>query len=318
VRALAATGRFELLAFVREDVDLGVPTRDVRSPLALGWEQLELPVASRSLDAVVTLTERLPVLGGPPLVVWLFELPTHRIEENKRTRARAYQRASDALTSVLWKRSLRGAARVLAGSRATARELRAAVPELGDVRVLYPGLDPVFSPGEGAEGRYVLHLGSADPRDNLDGVLDAFEVARARAPRPIRLVVAGSVEPREREGVEFAGRVSDEELLRLYRGAAAYLDATLYEGFGYQPLEAMACGAPVVASTASSIPEVVGEAGLLADPRDPHELGEALARVLEEPGLADRLRARGLEQARRFTWERTARELADVLDEVVA
>jgi glycosyltransferase involved in cell wall biosynthesis len=80
----------------------------------------------------------------------------------------------------------------------------------------------------------------------------------------------------------------------------------------------MACGAPVVASTASSIPEVVGEAGLLADPRDPHELGEALARVLEEPGLADRLRARGLEQARRFTWERTARELADVLDEVVA
>src|SRR5204863_5115054 len=103
-----------------------------------------------------------------------------------------------------------------------------------------------------------------------DNTVAAVEACRRAG---ARLLVAGGWRG---NGAEALGRVSDAELVELYRGAAAFLDPTLYEGFGYGVLEAMACGAPVVASSTTSIPEVVGDAGLLADPRDPAALGAAV------------------------------------------
>jgi glycosyltransferase involved in cell wall biosynthesis len=306
--ALAAGG-VDVTALVRPGVALAAPTEAVRARPALYWEQVGLAQAARRFDAVLTFTERLPVVPRGRFVVWLYELPARRIEQNRG--AGAYQRGSDAVTRLLWKRSLRGAWRVLAGSEATASELRAALPGL-DVRVVYPGLDPSFSPGPGRGGdRYVLHLGSTDPRDNTEAVMRAFALGRALLREPVRLLVAGGAAGPVLEGVEFLGRVSDEELVDLYRGAAAYVDATLYEGFGYQPLEAMACATPVVASSSTSTPEVVGDAAVLADPRDAGALADALVRVLEEPGLADELRRRGLERAGKFTWGRTVGALLD-------
>src|SRR5262249_57183279 len=123
--------------------------------------------------------------------------------------------------------------------------------------------------------------------DNTERALVAFAGAGVRLGAPARLVVAGGLGARrqivEREAarlglgasLELRGRVSDEELVRLYQSATAYLDPTLFEGFGFQVLEAMACGAPVVASNATSIPEIVGDAGLLCDPRSVDELAEA-------------------------------------------
>jgi glycosyltransferase involved in cell wall biosynthesis len=290
-----------VVALVREGVPIAARSEPVRARPAVLWEQVGLARAARRFDAVLTPTERLPVVPGGRFVVWLYETPARRLADARG----AYQRGSDLVTRALWKRSLRRAAEVVAGSAATARELEEALPGLR-VRVIYPGLDPGFSPGEGP-GRepYVFHLGSSDPRDNTETVLRAVAIARRRL--PIRLVVGGAA-PRLEVDVEYTGRVSDEELVTLYRGAAAYVDASLYEGFGYQALEAMACGAPFVGSNTTSIPEVVGEAGLLADPRDAEALAAALVRVLEEPGLAEELRRRGLERARAFTWERTAAE----------
>jgi alpha-1,3-rhamnosyl/mannosyltransferase len=310
VEALAAGG-VDVTALVRPGVALAAPTEAVRARPALFWEQVGLARAARRFDAVLTFTERLPLVPGGRFVVWLYELPARRIEQNRD--AGGYQRGSDAVTRLLWKRSLRHAWRVLAGSEATARELRAALLGL-DVRVVYPGLDPRFSPGPRRGGeRYVLHLGSTDPRDNTETVLRAFALARARLREPVRLLVAGGAAGPVAEGAEFLGRVSDEELVDLYRGAAAYVDATLYEGFGYQPLEAMACGTPVVASSSTSTPEVAGDAAVLADPRDAGALADALVRVLQEPGLADELRRRGLERAGEFTWRRTVDALRDVI-----
>jgi glycosyltransferase involved in cell wall biosynthesis len=310
------------IAFVRSEEAAAVLPSTVervvvRDRIALQWEQLGLRRAlrRRRLDLVLTLADRLPVGAEARFVVWLFELPTHRIAQNAEAGVSVYQRATDALTSALWKRSLARAACVIAGSHATAAELEVVVPELrGRVRVVYPGLDAGFSPGPGRAGTYLFHLASDDPRDNTQAVLDAHAGLDSAPP----LLVGGNVDSARfgtRCNVEFLGRVSDDDLLSLYRGAAAYVDATLYEGFGYQPLEAMACGTPVVASNASSIPEVVGDAGLLCDPRSPDQIAAAIGRVLHEPGLADDLRQRGLEQARRFTWERTARELGEVLAE---
>jgi Glycosyl transferases group 1 len=296
LRALAALGRHELVAYVSEDLSLGVPTVRVRRRPAMWWEQVGLRRAARDADAVLTWTDRLPLAGSGRFVIWLFELPTHRIALNRERGARTYQRASDLVTQLLWRPSLRRAARVLAGSESTAAELDGAT-------VLHPGIDGRFTPGPGRDGRYVFHLSSTDPRDNTATIVEAVRIANERLREPVELVVP-------------EGRVSDDELLQLYRGAAAYLDASLFEGFGYQPLEAMACGTPVVASTASS--EVVGEAGLLCDPHDAHAQASALVRLLEEPGLAEELRRQGLERAGGFTWERTATRLADVLDEVAS
>jgi glycosyltransferase involved in cell wall biosynthesis len=324
IESLAAVASdHDLVAFVRSAAAAAILPENVqgvviRDRIALTWEQFGMrrSFARHGLDVMLTLTERLPVGSERRFVVWLFELPTHRIEQNRD--AGAYQRGSDLLTRLLWKRGLARAALVVAGSQATAREAEAAVPTLrGRTPVVYPGLHAGFGPGAGRDGTYLFHLSSSDPRDNTETVLAAHAQLGFRVP----LLVGGNLGDRRvevRDGVELLGRVSDAELVQLYRGAAAYVDATLYEGFGYQPLEAMACGAPVVASNASSIPEVVGDAGLLCDPRSPEAIAAALERVLTEPGLADELRRRGFEQAGRFTWERTGAELAAALDEVVA
>jgi glycosyltransferase involved in cell wall biosynthesis len=307
VEALGALGRHDLVVFARHPEELAVPAVRVRPRLTLAWEQVGLARAFRRhrLDAMLTWTERLPVAGGGRYVVWLFEPPTHRIAHNRAVGAGAYQRASDLVTQALWRRSLRRAALVLTGSQATADATP--VP----ARPLYPGLDPSFTPGERRRSEprapYALAILTSDPRDDPETVLAAARTAGV----PLR--VAGGWRGPAQDGVEYLGRVADEELLALYRGAAAYVDGSLYEGFGFQVLEAMACGTPVAATAVTSIPEIVGDAAALAPPRSPGRLAEALLTVLAEP---DEWRERGLARAAEFTWERTARELSAALDEL--
>lgn len=311
VEALRELGRHELVVFARHPEELpgSIP---VSPRLALTWEQqgLRLAVKEHRLEAMLTWTERLPLVGRGRYLVWLFEPPTHRIRQNRLARAPLYQRGSDLVTSALWKRSLRRAALVFTGSDATRQELPV------EARTLYPGLDPQFTPGLGREGHYVFHIASSDPRDDHETALAAFALAR-REMENVRLLVAGGLRGAGGDGVEYLGRVPDEELVRLYQGAAAYLDTSLYEGFGFQVLEAMGCGAPVVATKTTSIPEIVGNAALLCPPGSPGALGEMLARLLDDEALAARLRQRGLARAREFTWDATARTLADAVDEVV-
>ena len=111
-----------------------------------------------------------------------------------------------------------------------------------------------------------------------------------------------------RPHVRLLGFVDDADLPALYRQATVFAYPSIYEGFGLPPLEAMACGTPVVASSASSVPEAVGDAGLLHDPFDVDELADALHRVVRDDALRADLRARGLARAVEFTWRRTARE----------
>jgi hypothetical protein len=316
VGAMAARAEHELVVFVREPVEIaGAEVVVIGAGPALDWELRGMPRAARAhrLDAVLSLSERLPLAGGPPVVVWLFEAPVHRIAESRRHGASLRVRASDAVTAALWKRSLRRARHVAMGSRATESEVLAAIPALaGRTSVVYPALAPGFGPGPAPDrGRYVLHLGSSDPRDNTATAIEACRLAGVRL-----LVAGGGAKADAGPDVELLGRVTDSELVELYRGAAAFLDPTLYEGFGYGVLEAMACGAPVVASGTTSIPEVTGDAALLCDPRDPEALAAALRRVLDEDGLAAGMRERGLAQAARFTWEATADGLTAALARV--
>jgi glycosyltransferase involved in cell wall biosynthesis len=306
VEALAARGDHEFVAFVRQPVDLaGVEVVCIRERLTIDWELHGLGSAAdrHRLDAFLSLSERLPFAPKLPIVVWLFESPVHRIRQNRASGAPLWHRASDLLTAGLWRGSLRRAARIAFGSEATRAEVLAELPELAErSSVVYPGLPPGFGPGPARDrGEYVLHLGSGDPRENTAAAVGAARRAG------IRLLVVGGWQG---DGAESLGRITDDELIELYRGATAFLDPTLYEGFGYGVLEAMACGAPVVASNRTSVPEVVGDAGLLCDPRSEDELAAALRRILHEPGLARSLRERGVARAARFTWEETSANLS--------
>src|ERR671934_1383106 len=157
VEALAKRG-VDVVALAREDAELDARTQAVRARPAVLWEQVGLRRAGREHDVVLTFTERLPVAARGRFVVWLYELPQRRLARSRGL----YQRGSDLVTRALWKRSLLAAWCVAAGSRATADELERALPDLrGRVAVVYPGLDPRFSPGPGlGRAPYVLHIGS--------------------------------------------------------------------------------------------------------------------------------------------------------------
>ncbi len=195
---------------------------------------------------------------------------------------------------------------VFANSRFTAGE---AVELLGvpeeRVVVAYPGVDPLFRPeGKRADlgGPYVLSVSTLEPRKNLPALLAAFALLRRRRPE-LTLVLAGSAGWEERplaaEGVRLLGFVPDEELVRLYRGAAVFAYPSLFEGFGIPVVEALASGIPAVVSSHPSLDEASGEAALRTDPGDAEAFAEALEQALEAD---DERRAAGLAHASRFTW----------------
>ena len=170
--------------------------------------------------------------------------------------------------------------------------------------------------------RYVLYVGINKQHKNLATLMEAW----ARVESDAVLVIAGAWDERyageqgsrgaggngRRSAVRFVHNVDDGDLPMLYAGATVFVMPSLYEGFGLTPLEAMACGVPVVCSNASSLPEVVGDAALLVNPRDGTALAQAIARVLDDAALRDELRAKSLARAAQFSWERTARETLQV------
>lgn len=242
------------------------------------------------------------------------------------------------------------AARVIAVSAATRDAFVASLgadPER--VRVVHSGISADFLPipsdaarrvasSHGLKGPYVLYVGTRERRKNLKGLVHAFvrvadehpEVALALVGARPRVEAAGvqgaegwTGDELEREvaslglseRVHVLGMVPRRDLPALYSAASLFAFPTLYEGFGFPGVEAMACGTPVVASDRSCLPEILGDAAELADPTDADAFGDAMLRVLRDPMLADRCRSRGLERAAAFTWERAARETVAVYRE---
>jgi glycosyltransferase involved in cell wall biosynthesis len=228
------------------------------------------------------------------------------------------------------------AAIVLADSRATADDLirHYRVPA-GKIRVVYPGCDvpPIGDPAAARAAcrlpeRYFLFIGTLQPRKNIAGLVAAYRLWCAAHPDdPAALVLAGGqgwlYDPawlgEDADGrIIVTGYIDEAHKGALYAGAIALVFPSLYEGFGFPVLEAMACGTPVIASSTSSLPELVGDAGLLVDPHDARAIADAMRQVSADAGLRAGLIAVGRAQAARFTWEAAAEAARAAFEDAVA
>jgi glycosyltransferase involved in cell wall biosynthesis len=237
------------------------------------------------------------------------------------------------------RRAVREADAIIAVSQSTARdllELAEAPPE--KIHVVYEAADPALSPmpsGEaerivadryGVDGPFVLFVGTLEPRKNVPTLLQAFALLRREF--PTRLVLAGGrgwlsedVFDTVRQlaiddGVVFLGEVRPEDLRPLYCAARAVALPSLYEGFGLPPLEAMACGTPVVVSNAGALSEIVGDAGVLVRADDPDDIAQGIGWVLGNTAFRAALAERGLARAATYSWARAARETLAVYEGV--
>ena len=298
LRIAAVTRRPDLVPDGIEAVALTTPSQELRMALLL-------PRLLRGLGAALGhFQHALPLVLPCPAVVTIHDLSFERDRSLMGRKDRFVFRKAVP-------RAARKAKRVLTVSERTRRDLRELYGIPDEKIVVTPnGVDPAFTPGEGARD-YVLFVGAVQERKNPLAAVAAAGVAG------LPLVVAGPRKDEElareleRRGATVRGYVEQEELVGLYRGAACLVMPSRYEGFGLPVLEAMACGTPVVAVPDPALQEVAGDAAVWAEEAD---LGAAIGRALADP---ERLVAAGLERARLFSWERAARTTLDVYREAL-
>ena len=235
----------------------------------------------------------------------------------------------------------RHAHRILTVSESSKRDILRFFPVKPEkISVIYNAIDEHFriQPTDAAIDRvreryqladpFVLYVGNVKPHKNVERLIEAFALLRRRAADGLKLLIIGDEiskfqtlrravhHHKLHKHVRFLGFVPDDTLSVLYRLAGVFVFPSLYEGFGLPPLEAMACGTPVITSNVSSLPEVVGDAALLVDPHNSEAIADAIMQVLVDSSLAAALRARGLARAQDFSWERSVARTLEIYREV--
>ncbi len=292
----------------------------VRIPFTLSAELRRRPVDLLHVQYTA------PPLAPCPVVATIHDLSFEHLPETFKRRSRMQLRLTV-------RRTARRAAHVIAPSEHTRRDLIKSYGLSPDrVSVIPLAAAPHFQPASATEiervrnvyairGGYILAVGSIQPRKNLARLIRAYsDLRRARGGSKLpQLVIVGKQawlygetlraieEEGARDGTTLTGYVSESDLPALYSGALCFVYPSFFEGFGLPPLEAMRCGTPVVTGNLTSLPEVVGNAGLLVDPFDTGAIRDAIARLIDDAALRAELSARGLQRALAFDWRDTAR-----------
>ena len=306
---------------------------DRPSPRFQLWFQTALPARMKKdrLDVFHGTFYRLPMVLPVPGVLTVHDLSGLLMPELHTRKTH--------MVNLMYPAFIRKAKRIIAVSRATALQLADRFPGSEEKTVVIheaagPGFAPVTDRQEldrvrrehSLPDRFILFLGTLEPRKNLEGLLRAFSMVAPDVPHT--LVIAGATgwkssglrQLAETEGlrdrVRFSGYVDDRDLPALLSLCEVFVYPSLCEGFGLPVLEAMSCGAPVVTSSVSSMPEVAGDAALLADPHSTGGMASAISRLATDGTLRRELSEKGLARASNFSWERTARETLEVYTEV--
>jgi len=318
---------FESEAAVRPNVSVFRSSFTYQEP----WRQFVLPLLLRQhrIDVCFFTNFVLSVAASCPMVLTIHDLSF-----------RLFPR-THSLRNVIWARSLvpvstRRSSHIIAVSNNTKLDLvRVMNVPSNKVTVVHEGAPDEFNPKPTADDEeamahyglikpYVLFVGTLEPRKNLNFLIRSFDqVAKTRP--DVHLVLSGrrgwmaqaifdELERRDLLGrVHITGYVRERYLPALYRQASAFVYPSLYEGFGLPPLEAMSSGTPVIVSRSSSLPEVVGDAGLYVNPLDTAELAKAMESILSDPELAASLREKGLHRATQFSWKKAAQQTLEIL-----
>lgn len=309
-----------------EGVSIGIPR--LWTHVGLSWEVVKSPPSVLFIPAHVV-----PAVRRCPTVVTIHDVGYLDYPQ-------AYRRTRWWYLHLSTLFSTRVATSIIADSQATKSDLiRRYKVQPDKIVVVHLGCDDIFAPVEssevisatktrcGIQGEYFLYLGTLQPRKNVLGLLRAFGQFKAQGGSGYKLVLAGGkgwlYEPIYRavgelgltDEVIFAGYVPEADLPALISGAVALVFPSFHEGFGLPALQAMACGTPVIASDVSSLPEVVGDAGLLLDPNDIGGWARGMAEVASDERLRQGMRERGIVRASALSWERCARETLRVLEE---
>ena len=340
----AGTGVYAsmLLAALRERPDMEITALDEAGsgwPKLL-WHHLRLPrlVSTGGFDILHEPVPLLPFLNSAPSVITVLDLTPLLFPEHFSFKFRSYFR---------WTlpQALRRAKAVVCISEHSRQDLLKAFPiDPAKVHTVYPGvdharfhsqvtLDRAWAKSAGIEKPYVLHVGTLFYRKNIPVLLRAVaRMGDAGTWGDRQLVVGGAEMPglrgaediyktidelKLKDIVVLTGRVPVEQLAGLYAGAEALVMPSLYEGFGFPVVEAMACGTPVICSNVSSLPEVAGMAAITFDPQNDATLAVHLERVLSDEKLREEMQRKGLEQARAFTWQRAAEQTEAIYRQIL-
>jgi glycosyltransferase involved in cell wall biosynthesis len=299
------------------------------------WEQLVLPRKARQQGVTLLhgAMNALPIAWQGHAVVTILDLTFLHLPQ-------AFNRGNRLYLAWAVRHAARRAQRIITISEATRQDvirLLGAPPQ--QVTRIYCGVEERFQPLDDAQvtafrterqlpNEFILYLGTMEPRKNVGRLIQAYELLRSQGVTAAPLLLAGGTGWGEEalfaaiekspftHDIRYVGYIPEGQMPLWYNSAAVFVYPSEYEGFGLPPLEALACGTPVVASNTSSLPEVVGDAGILVDPKEPEAIAIGIQRVLNDADLRSELSHRAREQASRFSWQRMAMETLNTYREV--
>jgi len=318
-----------------ENVRVHVPFQNIIKPrISLIWEQIYFPCISalNKLDVLHSCVSAVPIFARMKTVLTVYDLMYLILPETQTRLYRFYW-------TIFLPLSLKIARKVIAISESTKMDIikRYHIPE-EKVHVVYPYVSPFFIPTNQCRkvltkyqipDKYILYVGTIERRKNLLTLIKAFALAKKQGSIKHKLVLVGRKEVRYSSFLEkfitdlklgkdviWCGYVPDEDLPALYSSADLFVYISLYEGFGLPVLEAMACGTPVLTSNVSSLPEIVGDMGIMVAPNDVEMIAYEMTRILKDRFLHEKLAKRGIEQATKFSAEKSIRQIINLYYEV--